>query len=454
MEAGWWWFTALWRSGPGTVLLYGAALTHIALAFLALYQRRHLRLPAADAWQLGWGWSCRSCSRRTSWARGSRTRCTATRDSYSIVDARSCGAPPGGRRAPAPRDRAGLDPRLSRPPRLAAAPSLVSARESTRCLPWRCWCRCWRRLGFVSRAAARRRRARRAVGGPAVVQLAARRAAAAGRRRDPRRDPRRPPLGVRRGAGRRHRRPRRAVVARAPGRLGPPPVSRRPRGPRAARLLGPRGEPVRRHSARVRLRRAGALLHLSHPRRARGRGAHAARRSGAASPPAHPRRRRTCGSPVSSARCATWTSCPSCPPTRPCPTRAAARGSASGQEQEVAVLFADIRGFTRFAERRLPYDVVFFLNRYFETVGVAIEQVGGIANQFTGDGVMALFGVDGSPEEGVPAGARAAAVLLHQGMAELGRSLAASSVRPLQIGVGIHVGRPSSGAWDTRRRTT
>src|SRR6185503_1131622 len=55
MEAGRWWFTGLWRSVPGTVLLYGAALTHIALAFWALYQRRHLRLPAADAWQLGLG---------------------------------------------------------------------------------------------------------------------------------------------------------------------------------------------------------------------------------------------------------------------------------------------------------------------------------------------------------------------------------------------------------------
>jgi adenylate cyclase len=114
-------------------------------------------------------------------------------------------------------------------------------------------------------------------------------------------------------------------------------------------------------------------------------------------------------------------------------------GPASGQEQEVAVLFADIRGFTRFAERRLPYDVVFFLNRYFETVGVAIEQVGGIANQFTGDGVMALFGVDGSPEEGCRQ-ALGAAVLLHQGMAELGRSLGGELGGPHQIGVGIHVG--------------
>src|SRR5262249_60539297 len=42
-----------------------------------------------------------------------------------------------------------------------------------------------------------------------------------------------------------------------------------------------------------------------------------------------------------------------------------------GVEQEVAVLFADLRGFTRMAERRLPYDVVYLLNRYFEVVGSA-----------------------------------------------------------------------------------
>ncbi len=58
------------------------------------------------------------------------------------------------------------------------------------------------------------------------------------------------------------------------------------------------------------------------------------------------------------------------------------------------MLFADLRRFTALAEHRLPYDVVFFLNRYFEAMGMPIERAGGIANQFTGDGVMALFGVD------------------------------------------------------------
>jgi adenylate cyclase len=51
-----------------------------------------------------------------------------------------------------------------------------------------------------------------------------------------------------------------------------------------------------------------------------------------------------------------------------------------GQEHEIAVLFADLRGFTRLAEPKFPYDVVFFLNRYFEGIGSAIKAAGGIPN--------------------------------------------------------------------------
>ncbi|MDG2270231.1 MAG: 2Fe-2S iron-sulfur cluster-binding protein, partial [Alphaproteobacteria bacterium] len=43
-----------------------------------------------------------------------------------------------------------------------------------------------------------------------------------------------------------------------------------------------------------------------------------------------------------------------------------------GQEQEISILFADIRGFTSFSEQKLPYDVVFVLNRYFRSMGEAI----------------------------------------------------------------------------------
>jgi adenylate cyclase len=83
-----------------------------------------------------------------------------------------------------------------------------------------------------------------------------------------------------------------------------------------------------------------------------------------------------------------------------------------GREVTIAVLFADLRGFTRLAERKLPYDVVFILNRYFEAVGGAIADVGGLVNQFTGDGVMALFGVEGGPEEGCRQAIRASAAMV------------------------------------------
>src|SRR4029453_4865903 len=96
---------------------------------------------------------------------------------------------------------------------------------------------------------------------------------------------------------------------------------------------------------------------------------------------------------------------------------AAAVGGAAGdhlegEELTIAVLFADLRGFTRLAERKLPYDVVFILNPYFEAVGGAITDVGGIVNQFTGDGVMALFGVDVGPQEGCRQAVRAAAAMI------------------------------------------
>jgi adenylate cyclase len=110
-----------------------------------------------------------------------------------------------------------------------------------------------------------------------------------------------------------------------------------------------------------------------------------------------------------------------------------------GREQDVVVLFADLRGFTRIAEHKLPYDIVFLLNRYFEIVGTAVARAGGIANQFTGDGVMALFGV----EEGPRAGARhalAASGALITGVRALSRAFAAELDGPLAIGIGIHAG--------------
>ncbi|CAN0600024.1 unnamed protein product, partial [Laminaria digitata] len=84
-----------------------------------------------------------------------------------------------------------------------------------------------------------------------------------------------------------------------------------------------------------------------------------------------------------------------------------------GQEQEISILFADIRGFTSFSEQKLPYDVVFLLNRYFRSMGEAIEGAGGRVDKFIGDGIMALFGVDENAQQGATSALKAA-----QGMSE------------------------------------
>ncbi|MEO3427327.1 adenylate/guanylate cyclase domain-containing protein [Pelagibius sp. CAU 1746] len=114
-------------------------------------------------------------------------------------------------------------------------------------------------------------------------------------------------------------------------------------------------------------------------------------------------------------------------------------GYLQGDERDIAILFADLRGFTALSEDRLPYDVVFVLNRYFTAMGTAVEEAGGRIDKFIGDGVMALFGI----EQGVEAGSRnalEAARRMAEHLEELNRSLAADLPEPLRIGIGLHSG--------------
>jgi adenylate cyclase len=82
-------------------------------------------------------------------------------------------------------------------------------------------------------------------------------------------------------------------------------------------------------------------------------------------------------------------------------TRSIAKGprpASIGEEKKLAILFADIRGFTALSERMSPYDVVYFLNRYFHLASKVIEHYGGYVDNYMGDGLMALFGHDDAPD--------------------------------------------------------
>ncbi len=111
----------------------------------------------------------------------------------------------------------------------------------------------------------------------------------------------------------------------------------------------------------------------------------------------------------------------------------------TGQERIVAVLFADLRDFTRTSENRLPFDVVYLINQFSQAMGKSVESYGGRIDKFLGDGLMALFGISTTPEEAATAALKAAARMQVQ-LDELNDKLAGDLDEPLRMGIGIHVG--------------
>jgi adenylate cyclase len=112
----------------------------------------------------------------------------------------------------------------------------------------------------------------------------------------------------------------------------------------------------------------------------------------------------------------------------------------SGVEEEITVMFVDIRSSTAQAAKMRPAQVVEMLNDFFRvTVRVVEGQHGGMVNKYLGDGFMAIFGA-GNPgskhaEDAVRAGRD---ILL--AVDALNRELAASGSVPLRIGIGLHTG--------------
>ena len=83
-----------------------------------------------------------------------------------------------------------------------------------------------------------------------------------------------------------------------------------------------------------------------------------------------------------------------------------------GEERYIVSMFVDMRGSTKLAEARLPFDIVFLINRFVEAASQAVTDAGGQPNQFIGDGVLALFGLDVDPATACRQALRAAALVV------------------------------------------
>jgi adenylate cyclase len=122
-----------------------------------------------------------------------------------------------------------------------------------------------------------------------------------------------------------------------------------------------------------------------------------------------------------------------------------ARGGLEGSERLITVMFVDLRGSTGIGEARMPYDVLFLLNHFFREMTLALQATGGHYSQFTGDGLMALYGLSGDPAKGARDAVRGAGDMLAR-VERLNREMAAAIPEPLRIGIGIHFSEAIVGA--------
>jgi adenylate cyclase len=114
-------------------------------------------------------------------------------------------------------------------------------------------------------------------------------------------------------------------------------------------------------------------------------------------------------------------------------------GSVQGTEREVVAMFVDLRGSTRLGETRLPYDVLFILNRFFSEMTDVLKSTGGHYAQFAGDGLMALYGLNDNLESGCRSALRGA-VYMQERIDAMNDNLREELDEPLRIGIGIHCG--------------
>jgi adenylate cyclase len=110
-----------------------------------------------------------------------------------------------------------------------------------------------------------------------------------------------------------------------------------------------------------------------------------------------------------------------------------------GVEQDVVVMFVDLRNFTGITESQLAYDVVHLLNSYLDQASNAIRAEGGHVDKFIGDGIMAIFGMDSNTETGARQ-ALAACRRIEAVMNALDAEKGPQFRDPIRLGIGLHMG--------------
>ena len=110
-----------------------------------------------------------------------------------------------------------------------------------------------------------------------------------------------------------------------------------------------------------------------------------------------------------------------------------------GEERYMVCMFVDMRGSTKLAEQRLPFDIIFLINRFLGAASQAVIDAGGEPNQYVGDGMLALFGLRVDPATACRQ-AMSAAANVAANIEFMNHQFAAELREPIQFGIGIHGG--------------
>jgi adenylate cyclase len=127
-------------------------------------------------------------------------------------------------------------------------------------------------------------------------------------------------------------------------------------------------------------------------------------------------------------------------------------GGLGGVEEELTIVFVDIRDFTARSEASTPARAVALLNVFLtEMVDVVEQRHGGIVNKFLGDGFMAMFAPWTGRADHADAAVAAGREMLVR-LVDINGRLEGAGERPLAIGIGIHTGRAVVGSIGSPRR--
>jgi adenylate cyclase len=144
---------------------------------------------------------------------------------------------------------------------------------------------------------------------------------------------------------------------------------------------------------------------------------------------------------------------PLVPPAASAAFQLGSRWGAMPQERFGAFMFVDMRDSTRLAELQLPFDSLFFVSRFLGAACAAVVQQGGLPNQFLGDGVLAIFGLDTEPATACRQ-ALSAVPLVAMNIAALNEALEPQLQQPIRFGIGVHCGRAVMGEIGFREHVT